>query len=44
MKDISKQPGSQKKMKSLFNELIKLQKDSGDTLELGPIYPELAGN
>ena len=42
LNDISNKPGSQKKMKSLFKKLLKLQKESGDTLELSPIYPKLA--
>ena len=42
LKDISDKPSSKKIMKDLFKELLKLQKESGDTFELEPIYPELA--
>ena len=44
LKDISDKPSSKKIMKDLFKELLKLQKESGDTFELEPIYPELAKN
>lgn len=40
--DISEKPGSRRIMKRLFHELLDLQKESGDTFELKPIYPELA--
>ena len=40
--DISEKPGSRQIMKRLFHELLDLQKESGDTFELKPIYPELA--
>ena len=44
MQDISSKPGSKEKMKSLFKELLRLQKKSGDELNLINIYPELAKN
>lgn len=44
MQDISSKPESKEKMKSLFKELLRLQKKSGDKLNLIDIYPELAQN
>ena len=44
MQDISNEPGSKEKMKFLFKELLRLQKKSGDKLNLIDIYPELAQN
>ncbi|HAA88958.1 MAG TPA: choline-sulfatase, partial [Verrucomicrobiales bacterium] len=44
MQDISSRPGSKEKMKFLFKELLRLQKESGDKLDLTNIYPELAQN
>ncbi len=41
MKDISSNKGSRKIMKGLFAKLLKLQKESGDALDLKPTYPEL---
>ena len=44
MQDISGKPESKEKMKSLFKELLRLQKKSGDKLNLIDVYPELAQN
>ena len=42
MFDISEKAGSEGKMRTLFGKLLKLQKEAGDTLDLKPLYPELA--
>jgi choline-sulfatase len=41
MSDLSEKPGSKDIMKKLFAELQELQKESGDKLDLKPLYPEL---
>lgn len=39
--DIADQPGSDDRMKTLFAQLLKLQKEAGDSLDLKKLYPEL---
>ncbi|MHC4880012.1 MAG: hypothetical protein ACYTGL_26470 [Planctomycetota bacterium] len=41
MHDLSEQPGHQQTVKRLFARLLKLQKETGDELDLEATYPTL---
>jgi arylsulfatase A-like enzyme len=43
MKNLGEKPGQQERMKSMFKTLLELQKETGDELDLGSVYPELSG-
>ncbi len=42
MHDLAEDPNSKKTIKQLFNTLLGLQKETGDSLNLGEAFPELA--
>ncbi len=41
MKDLSESPEHKPKIKKLFRKLLELQKETGDTLDLKAVYPDL---
>lgn len=43
MKDLAGNPDYKEKVRQLFDELIALQKDMGDTLDLKDVYHEVVG-
>ncbi|MEM7147358.1 MAG: sulfatase-like hydrolase/transferase [Verrucomicrobiota bacterium] len=42
-KDLAEKKGQQKRMQSMFQTLLELQKETGDELDLKGVYPDLAG-
>lgn len=42
MHDLAGEDGEQPRMKQLFKQLLRLQTETGDTLDLKQVYPELS--